>query len=229
MQEADATPIAIVNWFRDGHSNSDVMLLWVSGERHHEKTLRDLLHEVAALDTVLLDNVTFLFLSHARAPAVIRSGEDFECAPFRGLNRLDFLDNDAEQTRVARATMRGAAEFAKALGLTPSDVPCVVVLVRGIEENIVVTMGPGMTLGGLRTWLQSVVDAVTRHRKRSDELELAAPDWDRLAYVARHAKLILPSMRAKFRATLDGLVQRYPRAADLGSSLMRLVIEVRRV
>lgn len=222
--ETDATPAEVVSWFQSDLCRDDVLLLWVSGERGHSLVLQELLNETPAIDTVLQDEVAFLFTAPESRSVAIRPASLPSAPFFRRLSHSHRAREPDGVSDVARATMQAAGDFAAAFELTLKEIPSLIILVKHLDRHMTAPMGLHVSLANIRPWLAEIVASVRRHRERCEALTFEEFTGARFPIqMILDADQMLTAQRRKFRRTLDGLIGRHPDVGRLGASLVKLV------
>lgn len=200
-----ATPHELVHWFHSRQEEQRVLCVMLAPAQEDQRRVSRLIAELFDADAALGEEVAFLLI-HPNANTPL--GLDKDCGEFatfrgsafppRGHQDLAYSLRDVEVFRdmsnegapyrqeVAEKSARAMAffvpEFMKLFGVLPHELPAICVLVKGLDESIVLPLG--------KEWTQdSLLELLGRIRAVADNLPNFRAEYQTLA-VGVPAKLL---------------------------------------
>jgi hypothetical protein len=183
---SSATPQEIVNWFHTDDHQQELLCIALATSADDRQKLSDLIEEFYQSDAALGDRVAFLILHpEANTPIGIHRGLG-RYSTFRGdayptsranedrprsLREMPLFrdmsdEGELYRSQVARESAKAMAliapEFMRLLEVDSGDLPAICVLVKGMDDVVVVPLGRNWTPADLRDYFQGVRRIVER-------------------------------------------------------------------
>lgn len=192
-----ASPQELVDWFHIKQEDQRIMCVMLAPELEDQQKLRDLILRFSAADAVLGSEVAFILLDPTGGSAVgldrgfgdvgAFSGVAF---PLRDTTSFRDLTDEWEYHRahVAKTSARGMArfvpEFMEIFEVKPDELPCLCLVVHGVDESIVLSLEKDWTVDHLKELLRKIrkiVDGTPNFRaKISTIADLLPRPMDRI-------------------------------------------------
>lgn len=177
-----ASPQELVDWFHIQQEDQRIMCVMLAPELEDQQKLKDLILEFSAADAVLGGEVAFILLDPTGSSAVgldrglgevgAFSGVAF---PLRDTTSFRDLTDDWEHHRshVAKTSARGMArfvpEFMDIFEVNADELPCLCIVVHGVDESIVLSLEKHWKIEHLKGLLQKIrkiVDGTPNFKKQ---------------------------------------------------------------
>ena len=216
-----ASPQALIDWFHAKQEHQKIMCVMLAPGTDDQKKLESLTQNLYHADAVLGSEVAFILLHPKMDGAVgLDVGRYGEVAAFPGLafpprdegrgghrelafplretssfrDLSDMFGNHRSQiaTTTSRAMARFAQDFMAIFNIKVTELPCLCMVVKGVDESIVLNLKPAWTpdqLMELLAQVRTIVDDAPDYRaKLSTMVALVPRPMERLQEVVREIK-----------------------------------------
>lgn len=169
MLITSASPQELVDWFHTRQEDQRIMCVMLAPELEDQQKLKELTLRFAAADAWLGSEVAFILLDPNGDSAVGLDRGMGEVGAFSGTafplrntkSFRDLTDRWAHhREHVAQTSARGMArfvpDFMDIFGVNPEDLPCLSLVVQGVDESIVLSLGKDWTVDDLKALLQKI-------------------------------------------------------------------------
>lgn len=227
------TPKELVNWFHTRQEDQRILCVMLAPAQEDQRKISELVAELFEADAVLGDEVAFLLIHpSANTPLGLDKGYG-EFATLRGsafpiregrrhlaysLRETEvFRDMSNEggpyQREIAEKSARAMAlfvpEFMQLFGVSQRDLPALCVLVKGLDESIVLPLGRDWTKDSLLALLErlrGIADGLPNFRTEFQSLADEVPS--KLKSVSEVAREV-EAKNARIVEILECLIRRY--------------------
>ncbi|PYC03572.1 hypothetical protein DMX09_15585 [Pseudomonas protegens] len=202
MLISSASPQELVDWFHTRQEQQRLLCVLLAPSDADQQKLASLIANLDEADTALGRKVAFLLLDpttnnalgidQPRGEVAAFPGYAFPSSqhpekfirPLRNEQTFQDLGHDWEELRgrIARnsskATAQFVPEFAELFAISPAEQPCLCVLVKGLDQSVVLPLGDDWseaTLIALMTQLHNIADQTPNFRAAYQHLEADGP------------------------------------------------------
>ncbi|WP_192561107.1 hypothetical protein [Pseudomonas gozinkensis] len=192
-----ASPQELVDWFHVKQESQRIMCIMLAPELQNQQKVEDLILEFSAADAVLGTEVAFILLDPTGSSAVGLDRGLGEVGAFSGVafplrDTTSFRDLTDEwkhhRSHVAKTSARGTArfvpEFMDIFQVKPDELPCLCLVVHGVDESIVLSLEKDWAMEHLIELLQKIriiVDGTPNFKKQiSSMADLLPPALERI-------------------------------------------------
>jgi hypothetical protein len=228
-----ATPQELVDWFHTSQEEQRLLCVMLAPAKDDQRKVSQLIDDVFLADATLGKEIAFLLIHpDAKTPLGLDKGYG-RFATFRGeafpskveCSKLAYSLRDAEVFRdmsnegeayrqevadgSARAMASFVPDFMELFGVKPHDIPAMCVLVKGLDESIVLPLGKGWTTDSMLELfgqIRRVTDELPNFRTEYQFLADAIP---KRARIASEVTREIDAKIAKIVRILERLVLRY--------------------
>jgi hypothetical protein len=169
MLITSATPQELIDWFHAKQEDQRIMCVMLAPELEDQQKLKDLILGFSAADAVLGSEVAFILLDPTGASAVGLDRGLGEVGAFSGIafplrDTTSFRDLTDEwehhRDHLAKTSARGMArfvpEFMEIFEVNPDKLPCLCLVVQGVDESIVLSLEKDWTIKQLKELLHNI-------------------------------------------------------------------------
>lgn len=191
MLITSATPQELVDWFHTRQEDQRIMCVMLAPELEDQQKLKELTLRFAAADAWLGSEVAFILLDPNGDSAVGLNRGMGEVGAFSGTafplrdttGFRDLTDDWAHhREHVAQTSARGLArfvpEFMEIFGVGPEDLPCLSLVVHGVDESIVLSLREDWTVKELKEVLvtiRKIVDGTPNFKEQISAMAAQLP------------------------------------------------------
>lgn len=237
-----ASPQALIDWFHIKQESQKIMCVMLAPASEDQKKLEALTLNLYQADAVMGREVAFILLHPGVAGTVGLEFDLGEVAAFTGIafpseearsaHRGDLayplrhtpsfrdLSDESDRSRAdiagetSRAMARFVPDFMNIFEVKPSELPCLCLVVKGIDESIVLSLKPNWTSDQLIELLgkiRRIVDATPDYRSGVSTLAGLIPKpIEQLREVMRE----IEAKQNNIAATFDKVLQRHSGTGD---------------
>lgn len=227
MLITSATPQELIDWFHVKQEKQRIMCVMLAPELEDQQKLKDLILGFSAADAVLGGEVAFILLDPTGSSAVgldrglgevgAFSGVAF---PLRDTTSFRDLTDEWEHHRdhVAKTSARGMArfvpDFMQIFNVEPADLPCLCLVVHGVDESIVLSLDKEWTTEHLKELLQKIrmiVDGTPNFKKEISSIAGLLPkSLERIQDLVNS----IGAKTSQISKILDQMLRRYDSSAE---------------
>lgn len=265
MLISSASPQELVDWFHTRQEQQRLLCVLLAPSSTDQKKLTELIADLEQADVVMGRKVGFILLDPKATTALAIERSGGEVAAFPG-NLLSSTQHPGDDIRVLRdeqvfreigpnweevqqraakdtskATARFVPEFADLFEISPEDLPCLCILVKGLDESAVVPLGKNWSaeqLISLLTTLHAIANQTPNFREAFQDLKAKNPEQflqplkNSVAKIEEHISTltnVLETIHSRYGGNADdhtilaGLrADRYPGTAHLQRAFSQL-------
>ncbi|WP_157281103.1 hypothetical protein [Pelomonas sp. Root1237] len=239
MIVSPSTPRAVVEWFHIQQRSHIALCVLLAPSQEDIAKQTSLVNSVLEADSVLGDEIAMLFCSSYGSPdgtadfGVATSKESASGIPKHSEGKRivyplrELWSGAGDQARIAQQLSHGTAafvpEFISLFRVGSSELPALCVVIRGIDECLVVPLGKAWTptemmaiFGQLRHAIDSLPDFLAEYRSLANEVPFKLP-------IVKDALGEITAKKREVGTLIDALFERYganDQDRDLGADFL---------
>ncbi len=228
-----ATPKELINWFHTRQEDQRILCVMLAPAQEDQRRISELVAELYAVDAALGDEVAFLLI-HPNAKTLLSLDNDHGKLPtlsgnafpvqeeqpdlayplrrtevFRDISAASMLYRQEIADESARAMAYFTNDFMRLFGVSALDLPALCVLIKGLDESIVLPLGQGWTNALLLSHLKSLGGIASDLPNFQAEFQDLANELPLKLQSASEATYEIEAELAHIAKILETLLRRY--------------------